>query len=204
MRFSAFSTRRGLARTAPCGRASRGCGRRRLRLHDGNTRSGGGREIPGKAFKVAQNCTLAEDEIDLDIGFLMVPAAVPVEAPPPPKTCPTCGKSPCECATPPAVCPRCGRSPCECQSPPVACPKCGKSVCTCQKVRTSIRIAFPASRDDVFKSFQAIANLADKSDDGKIKIVVEGECAAGYDPSWLRNAVQEPLDEANIEGMEIS
>jgi hypothetical protein len=87
--------------------------------------------------------------------------------------------------------------------PPLVCPKCGKTTCSCQKVRTSIRIAFPASRDDVFKSFQAIANLADKSDGGKIKITVEGQCAAGYDPNWLRNAVQEPLDEASVDGMEI-
>ena len=70
------------------------------------------------------------------------------------------------------------------------------------KIRTSVHIAFPASRDDVFKSFQAIANLADKSDGGKIKIVIEGQAAAGYDPNWLRNAVQEPLDEASIDGLE--
>ena len=82
-------------------------------------------------------------------------------------------------------------------------PTCGKSVCSCQKSRTSVRIAFPASRDDVFKSFQAIANLADKSDGGRIKIAVDGHCTADFDPSWLRNAVQEPLDEANIDDMEI-
>ena len=55
----------------------------------------------------------------------------------------------------------------------------------------------------MFKSFQAVANLADKSDGGKIKITFDGQCAAGYDPNWLRNAVLEPLDEANIDGMEI-
>jgi hypothetical protein len=152
--------------------------------------------------KVAQNRTMTEDEIDLDGGFLMVPAAVPVEITPPPTTCPKCGKSPCQCATPP-VCPKCRKSPCECGTPPLVCPKCGKAACVCPKVRTSIRIAFPASRDDVFKSFPAVANLADKSDSGQIKVTIEGQCAAGYDPSWLRNAVQEPLDEANIDGMEI-
>jgi hypothetical protein len=60
-----------------------------------------------------------------------------------------------------------------------------------------------ASRDDVFKSFPAVGNLADKSDGGKINITIEGQSAAGYDPNWLRNAVQEPLDEANIDGMEM-
>ena len=70
-------------------------------------------------------------------------------------------------------------------------------------MRNSVRIRFPATRDQVFKSFQAIANLADKSDGGKITIQIDGAAAAGYDPNWLRNAVQEPLDEANIEGMKI-
>jgi hypothetical protein len=55
----------------------------------------------------------------------------------------------------------------------------------------------------VFKSFQAIANLADKSDNGKITIVVEGQAAGGYDSNWLRNAAQEPLDEADIDGIQI-
>jgi hypothetical protein len=150
--------------------------------------------------KAAQKRAMTEDEIDLDGGFLMVPAAVPVETPP---TCPKCGKSPCQCTIQPTTCPKCGHSPCECGTPPLVCPKCGKATCVCPKSRTSIRIAFPASRDDVFKSFPAIANLAEKSDGSKIKITVEGQCAAGYDPNWLRNAVEEPFDEADIEGMEV-
>jgi hypothetical protein len=148
--------------------------------------------------KVAQNRMMTEDEIDLDGGFLMVPAAIPVETPP---TCPKCGKSPCQCT--PTPCPKCGKSPCECGTPPLVCPKCGKAPCVCSKARTNIRIAFAASRDDVFKSFPAVANLADHSDGGQIKITIEGQRATGYDPSWLRNAVQEPLDEADIDGMEI-
>jgi hypothetical protein len=154
--------------------------------------------------KVAFRRTMTDDEIDLDGGFLMMPTAVPVSVTPPPTVCPKCGQLPCQCAAPPQLCPKCGKSPCECQTPPLLCPKCGKAVCSCQKVRTSIRVAFPATRDDVFKSFPAIANLADKSDGGKIKITVEGQCATGFDPNWLRNAVQEPLDEADIDGMEIN
>jgi hypothetical protein len=41
--------------------------------------------------------------------------------------------------------------------------------------------------------------LADRSDEAKVKIHVEGIAAEGYDASWLRNAVDEPLDEADIE-----
>lgn len=55
----------------------------------------------------------------------------------------------------------------------------------------------------MFKSFSAVANLADKSDGGKINISVEGQAVARYDSNWLRNAVQEPLDEADIEGLEM-
>jgi len=66
------------------------------------------------------------------------------------------------------------------------------------QVRHEVELMFKATRDQVFKAFPAIANLADKSDGGKISICVKGTSAAGYDPSWLRNAVEEPLDEADV------
>jgi hypothetical protein len=62
-----------------------------------------------------------------------------------------------------------------------------------------VRLLFSATRDQVFKAFPAIANLAEKSDGGKVTIRVEGTAQGGYDPSWLRNAVEEPLDEADVE-----
>ena len=65
-----------------------------------------------------------------------------------------------------------------------------------------IVMTFEASREQVFKAFPAIANLADKSDGAKVRIRVEGSSSAGFDPSWLRNAVDEPLDEADIERIE--
>ena len=55
----------------------------------------------------------------------------------------------------------------------------------------------------MFKSFPAIANLADESHGGTINISVEGQADAGYDANWLRKAVQGPLDEANIEGLQM-
>ncbi len=62
-----------------------------------------------------------------------------------------------------------------------------------------VRLKFKATRDQIFKAFPAIANLAEKSDDGKVKVNIEGTSTEGFDPSWLRNAVEEPLDEADIE-----
>lgn len=128
--------------------------------------------------KVAFGRQMSEDEVDLDNGFLMTLTAVPVAVPDPvlrDPILPWLDPKPPE-PTPPEL-------------KPVA--------------RTAIRIRYAANRDEVFKTFQAIANLADKSDNGKISIVAEGQASAGYDVNWLRNAVQEPLDEADIDGMQI-
>ncbi len=58
---------------------------------------------------------------------------------------------------------------------------------------------FRATREQAFKAFPAIANLADNSDGGKVTIRAEGTAASGYDASWLRNVVGEPLDETDVE-----
>lgn len=133
------------------------------------------------------------DEVDLESGFLIMPAAAPLPPPPPTTGGATGGSSTSE-------------TPVE-STPPVATG--GQTTGTMAggaprpAVRTSVRIAFPASREEVFKSFAAIANLADKSDGGKIRVTVHGQAAAGYEANWLRNAVEEPLNEADIEGLEI-
>ena len=58
--------------------------------------------------------------------------------------------------------------------------------------------SFDASRDQVFKAFPAIANLADKSSTGKVKLNIEAHSDEGFDAIWLRNAVMEPLSEAEL------
>lgn len=141
--------------------------------------------------KLAMSRTMTGDEVDLDSGFLIMPGAVPV---PPPATglgTPV-GSTP---DTPDKTSP-----PTTGAGKPVSPVTGGAPRAT---LRTSVQISFPASRDEVFKSFSAIANLADKSDGGKIKITIHGQSAAGYDANWLRNAVEEPLDEANLDGLEI-
>ncbi len=135
--------------------------------------------------------------MDPESGFLIAPSAIP--EPPKPAVCPKCGKTPCECEEPPTVCPKCGKDPCECETPPSVCLKCGKSPCECPGRPTSVRLSFTATEDQIFEVFPAIANLADKSDGGQVSIDVVGNCAEGFDPAWLRNAVDEPLDEADIE-----
>jgi hypothetical protein len=147
--------------------------------------------------RVAISRPIAEDEVDLESGFLIMPEAIP--APPQPEVCPVCGVSPCLCSQPPQICPKCGRFPCVCGGTPEVCQRCGQSPCTCPSSEKSVCLRFRASRDQVYKAFPAIANLADKSDDGKVSIMIEASAASGYDPNWLRNAVEEPLEEADIE-----
>jgi len=141
-------------------------------------------QVPREKVVVAR--PLAEDEVDFDSGFLMVPSAVP-EAPPVPTTG-TTGEGP---EVPPT-----GPEP---LTPPTG-PGAGPATTGAETDRLKrISLVFKATRDQVFKAFPAIANLADKSDDERVKIRIEGTAADGYDPSWLRNAVEEPLDEADIE-----
>ena len=62
-----------------------------------------------------------------------------------------------------------------------------------------MRLSFTANRDQVFKAFPAIANLAEKSDGGQVVIHIEATAQQGFDAAWLRNAVEEPLDEGDIQ-----
>jgi hypothetical protein len=128
---------------------------------------------------------VAEDEIDLDSGFLMLPSAVPQALAPSQAGAAAAqaqGQGPGEAAS---VAPPLGGAG--------AAPAAGKVAAR------SLRLLFRATRDQVFKAFPAIANLAEKSDGGKVTIQVDATSQSGYDPSWLRNAVEEPLDEADIE-----
>ncbi len=63
---------------------------------------------------------------------------------------------------------------------------------------TRVRYRFEARRDQVFSAFPAVANLADRSDCEKVVIENQATSQAGFDPSWLRNTVEEPLDKADL------
>jgi hypothetical protein len=141
---------------------------------------------------------MAEDEIDLDTGFIMLPQVVP--QPPPPVTCPKCGKSPCQCARPPEPCPKCGKIPCVCEQPPL-CPKCGQWPCVCtvppppEKTKV-VQLSFTADRNALFTAWSAAANLADLA--GKIQVTLRAVSEAGFDKTKLQNGVIEPLQEAEL------
>ncbi len=135
--------------------------------------------------KVVVGRPLAEDEVDFESGFIMVSAAVPDAA-----AVPAPGPTPGGPAIPTPA-PGTPMQPGAPGAVPLLTPGPGR--------QNAVRLKFKATRDQIFKAFPAIANLADKSDQGKVTVKVEGMSSAGFDPSWLRNAVEEPLDEANID-----
>jgi len=129
--------------------------------------------------KIAIGRFLAEDEVDFDSGFLTVPSAIP-EAPPSGSTDSEQGGLGGEAG--------------------------GETKPTVKEVEASVsdeqrhvHIRFRATRDQIFKAFPAVANLADKSDARVVVVTVEATAENGFDKTWLRNAVDEPLDEADVE-----
>lgn len=67
-----------------------------------------------------------------------------------------------------------------------------------QKVsQNNVRFTIKVDRDKLFSSWQAIANLADMADELEIEISASNK--TGFDQNKLRNAVFEPLDEADVE-----
>jgi hypothetical protein len=63
--------------------------------------------------------------------------------------------------------------------------------------RTHVALRMRLNRAQLFQTFTALANLADKA--GAIEVSVTADSLQGFDPVWLRNAVEEPLDEAGID-----
>lgn len=63
--------------------------------------------------------------------------------------------------------------------------------------RTSVRLSLQMNRQQLYSSWQAIANLAERA--GVVTVRVEAQRPEGFDPNWLRNAVYEPLEEAGVE-----
>jgi hypothetical protein len=62
---------------------------------------------------------------------------------------------------------------------------------------THIRLPLRMNRQQLYASFNAIANLAEQA--GQIQVTVEAHKPDGFDPNWLRNAVYEPLEEENVQ-----
>jgi len=64
--------------------------------------------------------------------------------------------------------------------------------------RNRYRLRATADKSQAFTVFTVLQNLADKARKVTVTFSVEAEAEEPFDPVWLRNAVEEPLDEANI------
>lgn len=62
---------------------------------------------------------------------------------------------------------------------------------------TQITYILKVNRQQLFKVFNAIGNLAEKS--GELQLLIETQSKEGIDATWLRNAVEEPIEEAGVE-----
>lgn len=57
-----------------------------------------------------------------------------------------------------------------------------------------------ANMSQVFHLFEVLQTLSDKADDMTIQIEVRAHTKQEFDPNWIRNAIEEPLDEMDIQG----
>ena len=132
--------------------------------------------------KVRLGTLVAEDEIDLETGFLMIPQAVP--KPEPEVVTPTVTAGTGGGIIPTPISP----------TPPVSG---GSTVPTSgPQPQRQVDLAFTANRDQLFKAWNAIANLADYA--GMVSVTIRAESVDGFDKGKLNNGVLEPLREADL------
>ncbi len=123
---------------------------------------------------------LPHEEIDIGGAFLVMPEAIdkqPAPGPTPPEPGPTPPGPTPPGATPP------GPGPVSPGPTPPA--------------QTKITLRLRMTRQQLYNSFNAIGNLAVES--GSIDVTVVAHKPGGFDAVWLRNAVLEPLEEADVE-----
>ena len=61
------------------------------------------------------------------------------------------------------------------------------------------RFSVDATAEQLFRILPAVQNLADKADRFVARLEVQAQSDEGLDPSWLRNAVQEHIEEAGLD-----
>lgn len=146
---------------------------------------------PDGKFQVALNkvrfkTTVAEDEIDLDSGFLMMPQAIPQAAPVVGGETPVTGG---ETGTT-------GVGTAGGTTPTGVTISGGTGTAGKPALDKVVDVTFTADRDGLFTAWNAIANLADMA--GKVQVTIHAESEKGFDKSKLQNGVLEPLREADL------
>jgi hypothetical protein len=132
--------------------------------------------------RVRVAAAVAEDEIDLETGFLMTPQAIPQ-----PETVPVggTGETPAGVAETPGATGTVAVTPGSTEgTTPVA------------EAQKSFEATFSGNRDQLYNAWNAIANLADMA--GKVTVSIKADSERGFDRSKLQNGVVEPLREADL------
>jgi Protein of unknown function (DUF499) len=137
------------------------------------------------AGKVRIGMQIAEDEVDIDGGFVMVPETIPQPSPTSPSGTPGSGEPPMPGAGPDG-----GGGFTE----PTSSPSPGGAPAPSQA--KTVEFSFAADRNQLYAAWQALANLADLC--GNVTVSVKGEAPQGLDKTKLENGVYEPLREANL------
>lgn len=127
--------------------------------------------VGGKTVVAKEQVTIGKEipleEIDLSSGYIVSPEVIPIEEEP---------------EVPPIVKP-------EEKTIEPGVPETGKI--------TQIAYSLKVNRQQLFKCFNALGNLAEKS--GELLLKIEAQTKEGIDANWLKNAVEEPIEEAGIE-----
>ncbi len=129
--------------------------------------------------KVRFDTLVPDDEIDFDTGFLMLPQAIP---------------QPEAVAEPPG--PQFGGAVSTTTLPPPVAPSAVGQPAGTQIEQTQLELSFTADRNQLFKVWNAVANLAEMA--GKVSVTLRAESSKGFDKSKLQNGVIEPLREADL------
>ena len=62
---------------------------------------------------------------------------------------------------------------------------------------TQIMYSLKVNRQQLYECFNALGNLVEKT--GELSLKIEAQTKEGIDASWLKNAVEEPIEEAGVE-----
>ena len=60
------------------------------------------------------------------------------------------------------------------------------------------KLTSSTNKSHIFQLFEVLQALSDKADDMTINIEIRAHTKQEFDPSWIRNAIEEPLDEMDI------
>ena len=135
--------------------------------------------------RVAFERSVTDDEIDLDSGFLIVPAALP-EKPPPPDYPPIDDAAGDGDTGASGV-----------RGDPGGSPDTGEDTISSDGSEArEVTLSFTAGQSDLYAAWSALANLADVA--GEVSINAKATAPEGYDKAKLENEVFEPLRELRL------